>query len=43
MRPLALLSLLLLAACGADGVPERPATGLAISATAAPGIAHDDG
>ncbi len=43
MRPLALLCLLLLAACGADGAPERPATGLIISATAEAGIASDGG
>ena len=44
MKALAPLAFaLLLAACGAEGDPERPTPGPTISATAAPGIARDGG
>jgi hypothetical protein len=40
MRPLAFLALLALAACGADGVPRKPAPkpGVTISGEAAVGV-----
>lgn len=40
MRAVAILALLALAACGADGEPERPPakTGVAVTGTAAAGV-----
>ena len=38
MKYAALLALLTLAACGADGAPERPALGIAVSGEAQMGV-----
>ncbi len=38
MKYAALLTVLLLAACGADGAPERPAAGVAVSGEASMGL-----
>ena len=38
MKYLCLLAALTLAACGADGAPDRPAPGVTVSGTASMGI-----